>query len=98
VIVDRGRGLPKQWLLYLIECEDGTLYSGITNDILARFEAHCAGVGAKYTRSHPPQRMLAARPYPDRAQASQAEWRLKQLPRSRKLAFFDERDLCYPVG
>jgi putative endonuclease len=86
---------PKQWLLYLLECEDGTLYTGITNDILARFEAHCAGVAAKYTRSHPPRRILAARPYADRSRASKAEWQLKQLPRSRKLGFFERADLCH---
>ena len=77
------------WCLYLLECHTGSFYAGITNDLPARFEAHRSGRGAKYTRANPPVRILAAQPYPNRAAASRAEWALKQLPRSQKLAFFD---------
>ncbi len=76
------------WCLYLLECGDGTWYAGISNDLDARMRAHAAGSGARYTRGRGPLRLLASRAYPDRASASRAEWRLKQLPRGRKLAFF----------
>jgi putative endonuclease len=79
---------PGEWLLYLLECEDGTYYAGITNDLIKRFDAHCSGFGARYTRSHPPKRVLAALAFVDRASASRAEYALKQLPRAEKLAYF----------
>lgn len=78
------------WVLYLLECRNGSFYAGITNDLDARFRAHQQGRGARYTRANPPVRILASRGYPDRASASRAEWQLKQLPRSRKLAWLQQ--------
>lgn len=79
----------RPWFLYLLECADGSFYAGISTDVQARFAVHCAGKGARYTRAHMPLRVLASRAYPDRSSASRAEWQLKQLPRARKLGFFD---------
>jgi putative endonuclease len=76
------------WCLYLLECEGGTYYSGITNNLEARFIAHRSGRGAKYTRANPPLRILAAKPYPDRSSASIAEAQVKRIPRNEKLGFF----------
>ena len=64
-----------------------TEYAGITNRLADRFAAHQAGKGAKFTRAHPPLRILGARPYADRSEASKAEYAIKKLPRARKLAF-----------
>ncbi len=75
------------WVLYLLECRNGSFYAGITNDLDARFLAHRQGRGARYTRANPPVRILASRAYPDRASASRAEWQLKRQPRARKLAW-----------
>ena len=47
----------KSWFLYLIECRDGSVYTGITVDVAARYAAHISGKGARYTRSHPPLRL-----------------------------------------
>jgi putative endonuclease len=77
------------WFLYLLECKNGHYYAGITNDLQARFAAHLAGKGARYTRANPPVSILASKPYPDRSSASIAEAILKNLPRSKKLAFFN---------
>lgn len=76
------------WYLYLIECRDRSIYTGITNDVAARYAAHATGRGARYTRSHPPLRLLASVQYPDRSAAARAEWAVKQLtaPRKRALA------------
>ena len=67
------------WFLYIIECTDDSLYTGITVDVDARYAAHCQGTGARYTRSHPPLRLLGWEPYPDRSAASRAEYCVKQL-------------------
>lgn len=77
------------WYLYLLECRNGAYYAGITNDLEARFQAHLAGRGARYTRANPPLRLLASTCFPDRASASRAEWRIKQLPRQQKVAFIE---------
>lgn len=74
------------WFLYLIECADGSIYTGITVDVAARYAAHASGKGARYTRSHPPRRLLAVVPYPDRSAAARAEYAMKQLPARAKRA------------
>lgn len=79
------------WVLYLLACQNGHYYAGITNDLDARYAAHLAGKGAKYTRANPPVAILASQPYADRSQASVAEAQLKKLPRAKKLAFFQTK-------
>lgn len=74
----------KPWYLYLIECTDGSIYTGITPDVAARYAAHARGLGARYTRSHPPKRLLGIEMHPDRSSASKAEYRVKQLTASEK--------------
>jgi putative endonuclease len=76
------------WVLYLLECENGAFYAGITNDLEARFAAHQAGKGARYTRANPPVKILASKLYEDRSSASVAEAQVKRLARGQKLAFF----------
>ena len=78
------------WVLYLLVCKNGQYYAGITNDLEARFAVHLAGKGARYTRANPPVKVIASKPYPDRSSASIAEAQLKNLPRSKKLGFFNE--------
>ena len=67
------------WYVYLIECEDGSIYTGIAKDVAARFAAHASGRGARYMRAHPPRRLLAVISHPDRSSASKAEYQIKQL-------------------
>ena len=78
----------KTWFLYLIECTDGSIYTGITTDVAARFAAHCRGKGARYTRAHPPLRILGVISYPDRSSASKAEYAVKQLSAQQKRRLF----------
>jgi putative endonuclease len=75
----------RAWFLYLLECKGGTLYAGISPDPLARYALHCSGKGARYTRSWPPLRLLAAKKYKSRSAASVAEHQLKKLERPAKL-------------
>ena len=67
------------WFVYLIECRDGSIYTGIAIDVEARYAAQKSGKGARYTRSHPPRRLLAAIEYADRSAASKAEYQIKRL-------------------
>lgn len=75
-----------QWCCYLLECADGTLYCGITNDLDRRIAAHNAGEGAKYTRGRLPVRIAYAEPCEDRSSALKREMRIKRLARAEKLA------------
>lgn len=74
------------WYLYLLECRRGT-YVGITNDLTKRYRAHATGKGARFTRANPPRALLGAQPFPDRASASRAEYRLKRQTAQQKRAW-----------
>lgn len=82
--------MDMNWVLYLLECKNGAFYAGITNNLEQRYAAHASGKGARYTRANPPVKILASKLYVDRSAASVAEAQLKQLPRHKKLNFFDE--------
>ena len=77
----------KPWFLYLIECQDGSIYTGITVDVASRFVAHKSGKGARYTRSHPPRCLLAVVEYADRSAALKAEYAMKRLSATEKRTF-----------
>ena len=76
------------WFLYLLECADGSYYTGITNQLERRILAHNQGLGARYTRGRGPVKLLEVKTYPDRSGASKAESAVKRLPRSQKRTFF----------
>jgi putative endonuclease len=67
------------WFVYLIECADGSVYTGIAVDVQARFEKHLSGTGARYTRSRKPLNVLASFELADRSSASSAEYWVKRL-------------------
>ncbi len=75
------------WVLYLLECSGDRLYCGITNDLAARFAAHCDGRGARFTKAFAPVRIVAAAWLSSRSAALKAEYALKRQPRARKLEF-----------
>ncbi|MCP5558034.1 MAG: GIY-YIG nuclease family protein [Verrucomicrobiaceae bacterium] len=75
-----------QWLLYVLECNDGTYYCGITNDLDRRVAQHNAGTAARYTRGRGPVKVLRTWPLPDRSTASKAEYAFKALSRAEKEA------------
>lgn len=75
-----------RWFVYLIECVDRSVYTGIAVDVARRYAEHQAGTGARYTRSRPPVRLLGVRDYPDRSSASRAEAAIKRLSPSAKRA------------
>ncbi len=79
------------WFVYLIECVDGSIYTGIAVDVAARYAAHERGSGARYTRSHPPRRLLASFAHLDRSSASKAEHAIKRLSPSAKRALCESQ-------
>jgi len=74
------------WHLYLIECVDGSYYTGVTTDVERRYSQHVIGKGARYTRSHKPMRLLASRAVGSRSEALKAELAVKRLPKEEKLS------------
>jgi len=84
---NRSHVKPRAWFVYMLECAGGRLYTGVSPDVAARFEAHRRGRGGAFTRSFPPRRILAARRCVDRGAALSAEYALKQLERPDKLVW-----------
>ncbi len=82
------------YYLYVLECADKTLYTGITVDLTRRVKEHNdSKLGAKYTRARRPVKLVYSQPYPDRSEASLAENRLKNLTRREKLTLIKGRTI-----
>lgn len=73
------------WSVYILRCSDGTLYTGITNDLERRVKAHNDGTGAKYTKGRGPVVVVHTESYEDRSSASKREIAIKRMTRSEKL-------------
>ena len=78
------------WYVYMLLCGDGTLYTGMTDDVPRRLRAHQSGRGAKYTRSHPVEALEGLWRAPDLASAARMEYAVKRLPREKKLLLLRE--------
>ena len=76
---------------YLLECADGTFYTGWTTDPPRREKQHNAGRGAKYTRTRRPVRLVYVEELPDRASAMKRELAIKAMPRARKRKLVDDK-------
>ncbi|MEC9489643.1 MAG: GIY-YIG nuclease family protein [Halanaerobiales bacterium] len=75
--------------IYVVECSDGSLYTGYTTDIERRLEEHNAGVGAKYTRGRIPVKLRHQESFKSRSLAQKREYEIKQLPRRKKEELID---------
>jgi putative endonuclease len=78
--------------MYVLECGDHSLYTGMTNNVARRLAEHQAGRGGHYTRAHQPVSLRAVWSYPSRSAAMRAEARFKRLRRKKKLAYITSRD------
>ncbi|NLG19579.1 MAG: GIY-YIG nuclease family protein [Fibrobacter sp.] len=76
------------WVLYILECADKSLYTGITNRLLHRIQAHQAGTGARYTRSRLPVKLVYVEACIDRSHASKREYEVKKLNKRQKMGLF----------
>ena len=75
-----------EYLVYILRCGDGSLYTGCTNDLPRRLRAHQSGHGAKYTRSRLPVCLVYQEAAADKGAALRREAAIKKLSRSQKLA------------
>jgi putative endonuclease len=73
------------WIVYMLECADKSLYTGITNNLERRMAAHEAGKGAKYTKGRGPFRLVYSESCEGRTEASRRETAIKSLDRVQKL-------------
>jgi putative endonuclease len=80
--------MKKNWYVYLLECQDGSFYTGVTNDLEKRMNVHSVGKGSKYVYKKGFKRLLHAKICVDRSDACIAEYQIKQLPRLEKLEWF----------
>ena len=76
------------WLIYIVECRDGSFYTGITNDLQKRIDSHNAGTGARYTAARRPVRLVYSEDAASRSAASKREISIKRLTRKAKQALY----------
>lgn len=72
------------WFTYIIQCKDGSLYTGATNDLSKRFQAHKQGKGCKYTASHKPLKVVFFEKFKTQSEALKREIEIKKLSHKEK--------------
>lgn len=77
------------WFVYVLLCEDGTFYTGISNNVEKRFADHQMGKGARYTRSHKPVKIIYSEEIFDRSAALKREREIKSYTRAQKIKFLN---------
>lgn len=77
---------PTKYYLYILQCSDNSLYTGITTDLEKRFEAHRNGTGSKYVRAHLPFEHIYTEEFKNRSDASKREAEIKRWSRNRKIS------------
>jgi putative endonuclease len=83
--------MVKQWCVYIVECSDKTLYTGISNDVNNRVLTHNKGKGAKYTKIRLPVALKWFKTAINRSEASKEEYRVKKLTRKQKINLINEK-------
>ena len=78
--------MSESWLTYLLLCADGKIYCGVTNDIEKRLDAHNRGIASRFTRARLPVTLLATSRAMGKAETFRLEYRIKRLPKDKKLA------------
>ncbi len=73
------------WIVYILQCADATLYTGITNDMQGRLAKHANGTGAKYTRGRHPYKVIYKEAHRTKSSALKREAKIKSLRRDQKL-------------
>lgn len=82
--------MDEAWFVYLLECRDGSLYTGVTNNVEHRMRTHATGKGSKYVARKGFSRLLHAKICTNKSEACKSEYQIKQLPRNDKLLWFKE--------
>lgn len=82
-----GIMIKNNWVVYLIECRDGSIYCGATNDVTKRIKKHNAGKGSKYTRSRLPVTLLLTSRAMTKREALKLEYQVKKQKASAKVDY-----------
>lgn len=82
--------MVKLCYVYILECEDKTLYTGWTTDLDNRLETHNAGKASKYTRARLPVQLVYFEAFDNKIDAQKREWKIKQLSRKQKLRLIEQ--------
>ena len=78
------------WYVYMVRCNDGTLYTGITYDLEKRIEAHNSGKdGARYTRSRRPVKLVYSEEAGSKSTAAKLEYKIKKMTRAKKMEMIE---------
>jgi putative endonuclease len=78
------------WYVYILECSDFTLYTGISNDVEKRIDTHNKKKGAKYTKTRTPVKLVYQQSFETKSLAAKEEWRIKQLTRNQKILLINQ--------
>ncbi|MBP7700484.1 GIY-YIG nuclease family protein [Candidatus Woesebacteria bacterium] len=81
----------KNWFVYILKCGDNSLYTGSTTDLEKRLAKHSSGLGAKYTRSHLPVKLVYFEKLSSKSLAFKREAEIKRLSRKEKLLILDTK-------
>ena len=81
------------WIVYILECNDKTYYTGITNDLSKRLITHNKGKASRYTRSRLPVTVIALKQGLTKSQALKLEYKVKQRPKKKKVKFLLEHNI-----
>lgn len=79
------------WYVYILECSDLTLYTGITNNVEKRIDTHNKKKGAKYTKTRTPVKLMYQCEFETKSLAAKEEWRIKQLTRTQKISLINQK-------
>ena len=85
-MTEKADSTDNSWLVYILSCADGSLYTGITNDLVRRCEQHNAGTASRYTRSRLPVTLVYQEEQPNQSMALKRELAIKALARKAKEA------------
>ena len=85
--------MEKSYYTYVLLTKDNNLYCGYTDDVEKRFEVHCSGKGAKYTRAHKPEKIVYSVGFETKSEAMKEECRIKHMTRAEKLVFLKELNI-----
>ena len=85
-----GPKKPQTHFVYIVQCSDGSLYTGYSTDVEKRVTTHNAGKGARYTRSHLPVTLCAVWSFQSKGEALRAERAIKDLPRADKMRLIEQ--------
>ncbi|MGL4394220.1 MAG: GIY-YIG nuclease family protein [Brevinema sp.] len=80
------------WYVYILECLNGSLYTGIAKNVEQRFAVHLSGKGAKYTKIYPPKKILYKEESPSHSDALKRERAIKKMPRLQKLRLIQSNE------